>query len=340
MNKKTSNLLLFSIVIIFLSLRLAFITQKNLWFDEIFSWNLTLGSFYEILVRTSNDIHPPLYYFVLKVWNYVVGDSVLSMRLLSAIFSTATLFFVYPLSKKILDRYYSYLFLVLFAVNPLNIFYSQEVRMSAMNLFLNAGAVYFLLKIIEREQLWKLYFKQSDIYFYILFCTLALYTHYFSFFIFVVEIIFALFVRRSGAGRTKVYLMAISGVLLLYLAWIPTFLEQITRGQSWRSMQDLTSAGYQLINFIKDINLGLYYHYTNLQIVSYISIFLIVIYLAASVMSFPVKLQSTDFLIFLLVIIPVLQGLIISVRQKVEFYRYLSIIIPFVLIFIINGISK
>ena len=54
---------------------MAFITQKNLWFDEVFSWHLSLDSFYEIIVRTSNDIHPPLFYFTLKIWNFVFGDA-------------------------------------------------------------------------------------------------------------------------------------------------------------------------------------------------------------------------------------------------------------------------
>ncbi len=88
MTPKKEKILLFTLFIFSLAIRVAFISQKNLWFDEVFSWHLSMTSFYDIIVRTANDIHPPLYYFTLKIWNLVFGDSVVSMRLLSALFTS------------------------------------------------------------------------------------------------------------------------------------------------------------------------------------------------------------------------------------------------------------
>src|SRR5580765_10036 len=54
--------------------------------DESFSWRLTQYSTLSLINRTSADVHPPLYYLVLKVWIAVVGDSVLAVRGLSVFF--------------------------------------------------------------------------------------------------------------------------------------------------------------------------------------------------------------------------------------------------------------
>jgi uncharacterized membrane protein len=149
MTKKTERIFLFTIFAVCLAIRIAFINQKNLWFDEVFSWHLTLGSFYEIVVRTSADIHPPLYYFLLKIWSFVFGDSVISLRLLSALFMSLAVFFIYPVSRRVLSSENSFFVLLLYCVSPLNVYYAQEVRMAAMNLFLNAGSVYFLLRLTD-----------------------------------------------------------------------------------------------------------------------------------------------------------------------------------------------
>ena len=146
MNTKTEKILRLVVFIFCLAIRLAFISQKNLWFDEVFSWHLSMNSFYEIIVRTSNDIHPPIYYFTLKIWNFIFGDSVAVMRLLSALFASAAIFFIFPVSRRFMDPIQAFLVIIMYSVSPLNLYYSQEVRMSAMNLFLNIGSVYFLLK--------------------------------------------------------------------------------------------------------------------------------------------------------------------------------------------------
>src|SRR5688572_22490677 len=103
MSQKTERILLFSIFIICLAIRLAFITQKNLWFDEVFSWHLSLDGFYTIIARTSADIHPPLYYFILKIWSFIFGDSVFSIRLLSALFTSSSIFFIYAICKRMMS---------------------------------------------------------------------------------------------------------------------------------------------------------------------------------------------------------------------------------------------
>ena len=51
-------------------------------------------------------------------------------------------------------------------------------------------------------------------------------------------------------------------------------------------------------------------------------------------------LTSTSLIPFLLVFVPIAIAMVITFNQKIEFYRYLSIIVPYVIIFIVYGITK
>ena len=271
MNRKTENILVFLLFIICLSLRIAFITQKNLWFDEVFSWHLSLDNFYTIIVRTANDIHPPLFYFILKIWTTAFGDSVAAMRLLSAIFTSSAVFFIYSLSKRYLDIPVAVLVVLLYIVSPLNLYYSQEVRMAGINLFWNLGSVYFLLKLTEKTHDYHRIFKDKFTLTYILFTAAAIYTHYFSFFIVGAELLYILYIYHKSPKQYISYLLLIAAVAVLYLPWVPELITHFSRGQSWRSPQTLYDVLHEYVNYSRDLNLGLYYYYTNLEIVKYIT---------------------------------------------------------------------
>lgn len=97
------------------------------------------------------------------------------------------------------------------------------------------------------------------------------------------------------------------------------------------------------MNFLKDLNLGLYYHYIDLDIVKYITIILLLIFILSFIGLFiknNINADKTLVFILLLSFVPLVLAGVISLKQKVEFYRYLSIIIPYLLLFIVYGISK
>jgi len=61
-----TKIILLLIIILTAALRLYDIETKNMWFDEVYSWKLSQKTAVEIIEDTSGDIHPPLYYIVLK----------------------------------------------------------------------------------------------------------------------------------------------------------------------------------------------------------------------------------------------------------------------------------
>ncbi|MCC6865357.1 MAG: glycosyltransferase family 39 protein [Ignavibacteria bacterium] len=342
MNQKTEKITVYLLFVLCLTLRVVFISQKNLWFDEVFSWHLSLESFYTIIVQTANDIHPPLFYFLLKIWNYVFGDSVTSMRFLSAVLTSSSVFFLYPISRRYLDFNNSVFVLMLYIVSPLNIYYSQEVRMAGMNLFWNIGSAFFLLKLMDKPHNYHRIFKDRYSILFVIFTAAGIYTHYFSFFILAGELLFIIYSYLKTPKRIIPFIILFTAIFILYLFWIPDFITHINRGQSWRSPQRLYDVLHEYVNFIRDLNLGLYYYYTDLKIVGYITYFSAIAVILAFTGIFFKNIENNEkpiLLIFLLFIPLILAG-IISFKQRIEFYRYLSILVPYYSFFIVYGLNK
>src|SRR5688572_12056019 len=61
------------------------IARASIWHDESFTAMLISYDWGEPVRRAALDVHPPLYYFILKVWTAAFGSSLLAMRSLSAL---------------------------------------------------------------------------------------------------------------------------------------------------------------------------------------------------------------------------------------------------------------
>lgn len=339
--ERISLLILFAFAF---TLRLLLITQKNLWFDEIYSWHITLGSYRNIIIETAGDIHPPLYYFALKLWEQLLGSSVGMLRTLSAFFSASTIFFIYYTAKRVVTLQNSFLIIFLFAISPLSIYFAQEARMASLNLLLNAGSIYFLILLINKAESIKRFYLNISFYLYTLFTLLALYTHYFSFFILASQIIFLIYYFRKEVRKLLYFIPSYGLIAWGYSPWFYTMSQQIKKGQSWRGGQNGYAVLYQFVTFIKDIGMGFYHRYVSDFITYPIGIFIFSIIILAIIglvklYKQRLELNKTWLLIILVSAVPFITAIIISFKQWIEYFRYLSIIVPFILLCIVIGIQ-
>jgi uncharacterized membrane protein len=280
---------------------------------------------------------------VLKIWNWIAGDSVFSMRLLSALFTSASIFYLYPVCLRVMNPVSSLIVLLVYSLSPLNLYYSQEVRMSAMNLFLNLGSVYYLIRLTENLPEAKSFYKDNTALLFIFFTAAAIYTHYFSFFIIIAEVLFLSITYKGSLKHLKVFSLLYGSVVALYLVWIPDLLVHMTRGQSWRSPQSLASVLNEYLNYAKDLSLGLYYYYADYVQVGYLTYVIYFFFIIALTGLFFKKRSELDrnfYLVLFCTFIPLILAGIISFNQKIEFYRYLSILVPYISIIICLGLGS
>lgn len=203
------------------SLRLDF---QPLWWDEGYSiWfaHLPLG---EMLRRTAEDIHPPLYYALLGGWSQLFGLAPAALRLFSVGVGVLAVGLMFGVGASLGGRRAGWLAAFLLAISPLYVFYSQEVRMYALVALwslLATGLAAAWLGLTRSRRLaghspWMLAG-------YVAAVVLALYTQYYAGFLAVglaAAGLWVLWRRRAPWRRGAAWLVAQASALLLYLPWL------------------------------------------------------------------------------------------------------------------------
>jgi 4-amino-4-deoxy-L-arabinose transferase-like glycosyltransferase len=99
--------------------------------DEIFSVGIAQQSWRALTAAAGADsIHPPLFYYLLKLWMFLGGDSLFWVRLLPTVFSVVSILPTVMLARQFRLRPVEInATLGLAAIHPFLIYYSQHVRM-------------------------------------------------------------------------------------------------------------------------------------------------------------------------------------------------------------------
>lgn len=151
-----------------------------------------------LAIAVEDSKHPPLYYFVAHCWARWVGDSLSSLRMLSAIAGVVLLGCVYCLAAELFeDRRAAWLTTMLVAISPLHVLYAQEARQYSMWMALVCAASALLLRAmrLKTKRAW---------WFYTLALLAALYTHTLTGFVIVAHFIYILAIEwRTGLSATS-----------------------------------------------------------------------------------------------------------------------------------------
>ncbi|HLE14941.1 MAG TPA: glycosyltransferase family 39 protein [Anaerolineales bacterium] len=212
--------LLITLVVIGAGVRLYLLAEKSIWLDEAFSITISQRSLVDMLsliVRT--DTHPPLYYLVLKIW-LVFGESETQARLLSTLFSIASIPLIYFVGASLYeDERVGLIAAIILTLSPFQVWYAQETRMYAMLTFFVLASAYFFLRALR-------YGDWRDWIGYILTTVVALYTDNGAiWYIATITVFFLLSLRRYKERIVYWFLSAVA-IGLLYLPWLPFFLSQ------------------------------------------------------------------------------------------------------------------
>ena len=209
----------------------------SFWFDEAYTSALVRSDVSTLLSHTAADVHPPLYYLLLKGWAQIFGFSDVALRSFSALLMLASVFMVMVLAKRLMERRHAYLVASFAALSPFTIRFAQETRMYALVSLLLVGATYLFVIQMQRkrrERSWKIWIL------YVLLLTAALYTHYFSILILAAHMAYALFHdTRTKDGKTwlirlknrislidRRLLKSLLLIPVLYAPWLPTLIDQ------------------------------------------------------------------------------------------------------------------
>ena len=187
---------LLAIILIGLALRVHRIAGEAVAVDESVSYPHlhlpTLGAYLDA-VRTQDPPMSPLYFTLQYYWAHFVGDSVVAVRMLSLLFGVATLPLLYLLGSFLYNRSAGLIAALCAALAIPHIYYSQDIRMYALMLFLSVASMYALVRALRGSPYWWVLHAACN--------ALLLATHLFAVLLIAVQ---ALFLLSVHARRWKV----------------------------------------------------------------------------------------------------------------------------------------
>jgi 4-amino-4-deoxy-L-arabinose transferase-like glycosyltransferase len=144
--KRYAKILPIGLLLLAFALRLYRLDAQGLWWDEGISLHLATSSPADIVADRAANIHPPLYFFLLKGWVALVGSGAFGARFLSASASLVQVAVIYAVARRWLGRPTAWIAALFTAFSPLSVVYAQEIRVYAL-----LPVVYLALLAVARE---------------------------------------------------------------------------------------------------------------------------------------------------------------------------------------------
>jgi 4-amino-4-deoxy-L-arabinose transferase-like glycosyltransferase len=257
-------------IILFLASLLRFyqLPNQSLWSDEGNSVALARHGFIEIGRRTAFDIHPPLYYWLLKLWIVPFGDLEQGLRSLSVMLGIGLVFLIWLLGRRLFGSRVGLIAAFVAAFSPLQVYYSQEARMYILLAFLSTLTLLLTVLILDRSGPRRSWLARLA---YILTVTAGLYTHYaYPVILIVANLVALISFYYDEAPRARLRSASLAWFtlqlipLLLYLPWLPTAVRQMT---SWPSERQTDSLAGPIEQMATTLLLGHSWPYNSLAVI-------------------------------------------------------------------------
>jgi hypothetical protein len=306
---------------------------NDIWYDEVFSMSFAQKSFGDIVKLTSRDVHPPFYYFYLKIMTGIICLFIGSQKIVLAakIASVLPWFGILALGITYIRKRFGYvafgLFMLLITAMPQLPTYYLEIRMYSLSLFLITADIILAHYLYENAE------KKNYLQWFLFFLTgiLTAYTQYYSCIAIIgvyIALFFILLFKKNSAKKLSItkLLICSAASVILYLPWLPLLKGQMEHvsGSYW--IQPLTLRS--LAGCVKFIILPVVY-LGKLPVISVVlSLGTIAIlgflFVRSIIMDKDKKSVSTAIICISPIVLVVLSGFILSaLGTPIFIYRYL-----------------
>lgn len=223
------GLVLFSLSIIYLIVATyTGIKNPDIWYDEIFSLQMGYYPLDNLINYGINDVHPLLYYFILKFFIHLsavfnVGDVYLVCKIVSLIPFYLLAVLSFTKVKKLFGMLTCGIFALCIISMPQMMFFAVEIRMYGWALFFITASFIYFIDFIQEPSIRKLAALT-------LFGICSAYTHYFAAVgIICIYLIFFVYIVLKKKELIKHFIASSIVAVLAYIPWLPILLEQFGR---------------------------------------------------------------------------------------------------------------
>ncbi len=220
MKKNIGYHIVFTILVLgAIALYCSLIFNNNVWYDESYSLAMIKHSFWEICAITAADVHPPLYYFGLKIFCMIFGNELIYAKIFSLIPIILIMILGYRNISKIFTCKEGLIFVIAMLVLPLYQMYSVEIRMYTWASFTVFGSGIYAYRAATED-------KKFNWIMYTIFAILSAYLHYFAF-VSVLVICFMLLLGSVYRYKVSKWFLSTAALVVAYVPWMSSFLTQL-----------------------------------------------------------------------------------------------------------------
>jgi 4-amino-4-deoxy-L-arabinose transferase-like glycosyltransferase len=215
---RRSPWILVALILCAFALRVYHLDFVSLRGDESFTVLFVAEPLPQLLEGIRNvEPNPPFYYFLLRAAMFFLGQSDFSARYVSAFFGVLAIPLLYQLGRTLMPasrvgKMAALLAALLLAINPYQIWHSQDVRNYTLWPALSLASLCFMLRALREN-------RRSYWLGYVAMTLLSLYTHYYDVLVLIFENAFVFLCYRRDRLLIKRWLIAQAILLVLYLPW-------------------------------------------------------------------------------------------------------------------------
>ncbi len=223
------------------ALRLYKLGDQNVWWDEGLSVLAARMSFSKATLWTAADVHPPLYFWLLWLWQRLTGETEFALRAVTVMEALLAAAVVAPLGQRLArNRWVSVGAVWLLALSRFHVWWSQEMRMYVLAGLASLISLYFTARLAADKTRWQ------DRLGWIVGTAAAMLTVYSSIVLVPIENLFMLVAglkRRDRWAFWGRWIALQAAMIPLMLPWLALALPRM---RSWSVVQEPVSLAFVL----------------------------------------------------------------------------------------------
>ena len=210
-------IVLAGLTVLAIALRSIHLTRFSFWADEcltLFVCQKPLGDVFKVILLT--DVHPPVYYVLLHLWQLVSHNEVY-LRCLSLIPGVLSVPVMYALARRLLSERAALVAAALMAVNPLHVVQSQQIRYPVLVTLLSMLSILYFHRTLVGGSF-------RDAWKYVLVTVVMLYTNYVAIGVLLFEILWLSRELLADAESRSSVRNRLLAVCMLFVPGLPAWL--------------------------------------------------------------------------------------------------------------------
>jgi uncharacterized membrane protein len=319
-SRKTAALWILTGILLLCAIWLTFgLNSRGLWVDE--GWSIIAAgkpNLAEVTSMVADDVHPPLYFYLLHIWQAFTGQTVFTLRFFTVLTTLISAAVIYRMGKALFGQQTGILAALLFVLHDLVLVLGQETRQYSQGQLLAALTIWMYWRFWRRP-------SRSNGIALCLAGAALLWTHYWGGFVLLALALHALITSHRNIVP---YAVAFSVVGLLFAPWLPVLYTQITDGipQGIGHALPASRMGYEILAYqllgIPEVLWGL------LALVG-----------SMNLASRRWQPSSASILPALIVVVTIILSVLIDLFYPTLSFRTLSVILPALLVLIAHSVN-